>query len=327
MATFARHAVALLTIVAALLGAGGGVRAQSASEPALVRVATGPVGDVAPLLYAQRVGLFKKAGLNVQLTRMNSGGAAMSAVIDSSIEIGHSTLLSVLTAHAKGIPLSLVAPGSLYIAGRPTVSAVVQTASTIKTGSDMNGKVISSVTLRDINVLATRAWIDRHGGNSSTVTFVEVPPLDAVVAVIQGRIDVATLSNPSLSEALSSGKTRVVAPVFDAISRRYLLTGWFAMNDYADVHGDVVRRFAEVMRAAEAYCNAHPEGTIDLVARYTGMSAALLAHMVPTEYPPGIEPREVQPVIDAAVKYKWFDRGFAAADAISPYAVKAAARR
>ena len=109
----------------------------------------------------------------------------------------------------------------------------------------MNGKIIASTALHDVNILAMRAWIDGNGGDSASVKFAEISPLESVVALIQGRIDVALLSNPTLSEALASGKTRVVAPVFDGIAHRYLVNGWFAMTDYAE---RTCRRRAPVRR-------------------------------------------------------------------------------
>jgi len=314
----------VLLAATALAGTTARAQAQAGSGDALVRVATGGGGDVAPLLYAFHAGLFKKAGLLLQITRMSSDGAVMAGVFGSTVEIGQASLLNILGAHVKSVPLTLIAPGGLYRSDRLTVAALVQTQSTLRSAQDLNGKIIASTSLHDVNILAMCAWIDRHGGDSTSVKFVEISPLESVVAVIQGRIDVVLLSNPTLSEALASGKTRVVAPVFDGIARRYLLGGWFAMTNYAEVHADIVRRFAEIMRGAEAFCNVQPEATAGLVASYTGINAGLLARMTPVAFPDALENRDIQPVIDAAVKYKWFDHGFRAAEMISADAVKAA---
>ena len=312
----------LLLGSAALAGTTARAPAQSGPGDTLVRVATEGGGDVAPLLYAFHAGLFKKAGLLMQITRMSSDGAVMAGVFGSTVEIGQASLLNILGAHVKNVPLTLIAPGGLYRSDRLTVAALVQAQSTLRSAPDMNGKIIASTSLYDVNILAMRAWIDRHGGDSTSVKFVEISPLESVVAVIQGRIDVALLSNPTLSEALASGKTRVVAPVFDGIAHRYLVSGWFAMTNYADVHADVVRRFAEIMHGAEAFCNLHPEAAVGLVAAYTGIKTEMLARMTPVAFPNALEARDIQPVIDTAVKYKSFERGFRASEMISEDAVK-----
>jgi NitT/TauT family transport system substrate-binding protein len=303
---------------------GFSARAQAQSGPGdtLVRVATGGGGDVAPLLYAFHAGLFKKAGLLLQITRMSSDGAVMAGVFGSTIEIGQASVLNLLGAHVKSVPLTLIAPGSLYQSGRLTLAALVQAQSTLRSAQDMSGKVVASTSLHDVNILAMRAWIDRHGGDSTSVKFVEISPLESVVAVIQGRIDVVLLSEPTLSEALASGKTRVVAPVFDGIARRYLVSGWFAMTNYADAHADIVRRFAEIMHAAEAFCNAHPAVTSPLFAAYAGINPALVARMTPVAFPDALEIRDIQPVIDAAEKYEWSGHGFRAAEMIGTGARK-----
>ena len=57
-----------------------GTRTATA-QPALtpLRVATSPVNDVVPLLYAQNAGLFRKAGLEVTVQTTANGSAAAAA--------------------------------------------------------------------------------------------------------------------------------------------------------------------------------------------------------------------------------------------------------
>ncbi len=293
--------------------------------PVTIRVGTGSDDSATPLLYADRAGLFKKAGLDVQITHMNSGAAVTAAVVGGSLEIGKSSLLNLIVARAKGVPVSLVAPGGLYLADHPMGGMIVATDSPIHGAADLAGKTVQSSALRDINTLATRAWVDAHGGDSSTIKFVEMSPLDAIGAVEQGRIDAATLVTPMWTDALSSGKARSVIPVFDGIASHYLITGWFTNDAFAAANRDAVARFADVMRVAEAYCMAHPDVARTLIQEFTGLDPALVAKMPSTVYPPGLDRRDVQPIIDVAVRYKVLDKTFDAADMISPAVAKPAA--
>src|ERR1700693_1962708 len=92
-----------LLLVAAAPARTAGAQPQSGPGDALVRVATGGGGEVAPLLYAFHAGLFKKAGLLLQITRMSSDGAVMAGVFGSTVEIGQASLLNVLGAHEKSV--------------------------------------------------------------------------------------------------------------------------------------------------------------------------------------------------------------------------------
>ena len=289
----------------------------------VVHVASGMDDNAAPVLYAQRTGMFRRAGLDVQLEKMNSGAAVSAAVAGGSIDIGKSSLAGLLAAHQKGLPFTLVAPAGLYVSDRPYGALVVPLASSLRGAADFDGKTIAVAGLRDIVVIATDAWIDQHGGNSASLKYIELAPVDSMYAIEQGRIDAAVLINPMLEEAKESGKARVAFPFYDGIGKRFLSAAWFANTDYVNTHRDVVAKFAAVMKDAEAYCNAHPNDTVNDIATYTGLAPALIAHMIHPLYPEALDPADIQPVIDTAVKYKLLDHGFDAGDVISPVAVKA----
>jgi NitT/TauT family transport system substrate-binding protein len=289
-----------------------------------LHVGTGADDSATPLLYALNSGLFKKAGLDVQVDRMNSGAAVVAAVAGGSLEIGKSSLLNIIVAHTKGIPLTLVAPGGLYLSDKPLGGMVVAANSTIRTAADLRGKTVQTGALRDINTLATRAWMDAHGIDSSTIHFIEMPPLDALAAIDQGRIDGATLVTPMYTQAISSTKARASVPMFDGIGPRYLITGWFANESFVEAHREAIGRFADVMREAEAYCNTHTDAIRPIIAAFTGLEPALIAKMQSTIYPATLDRRDIQPIIDVAVRYKVLDKTLDAQDLISSAVVKAA---
>ena len=79
--------------------------AQSALTP--VRIASNPINDVTPLLYAQNSGLFKNAGLDVTLQKATNGSAVAAALAGNAIDIGKVSSTAIITAHAHGIPLTI----------------------------------------------------------------------------------------------------------------------------------------------------------------------------------------------------------------------------
>jgi NitT/TauT family transport system substrate-binding protein len=296
---------------------------RAAGAPDTVRVASAGDDNAAPLLYADRAGLFKKAGLDVQITKMKSGAAIAAAVAGGSLDIGKSSLTGLIAAHLRGIDFTLIAPSGMYVKEHPIGALVVGADSTIQAPKDFAGKTISAAALNDINVVATQAWLEQHGVDSTSVKFVELPESAVSAALAQKRVDGSTVLNPVLAELLSGGKNRLVAPVFDGIAPRFMISGWFASADYVAKHRDIVERFERVMQQAEAYANTHHAETLDLVVQFTGIDAALVAGMTRPTYPVVLDPRDIQPLIDAEVKYKVIDKTFAAADLISPVALRA----
>jgi NitT/TauT family transport system substrate-binding protein len=311
----------VILAVLALLTVPATVRA--AALPDTIRVASAGDDNAAPLLYADKAGLFKKAGLDVQITKMKSGAAIAAAVAGGSLDIGKSSLTGLIAAHLRGVDFTLVAPSGMYVKEHPIGALVVGADSTIQAPKDFAGKTISAAALNDINVVATQAWLEQHGVDSTTVKFVELPESAVSAALAQKRVDGSTVLNPVLAELLSGGKNRLVATVFDGIAPRFMISGWFASADYVAKHRDIVERFERVMQQAEAYANTHHAETLDLVVQFTGIDAALVAGMTRPTYPVVLDPRDIQPLIDAEVKYKVIDKTFSAADLISPVALRA----
>jgi ABC-type nitrate/sulfonate/bicarbonate transport system substrate-binding protein len=79
---------------------------------------------------------------------------------------------------------------------------------------------------------------------------------------------------------------------------------------------DVVDRFAKVVEQAAAYTNAHETQTLPLYASFAGMDLDVVKQMHHTYSATSFDPREIQPVIDLAAKYKIIPRGFSASEFI-----------
>lgn len=309
-----------VAVAACLLALAVGTGAASVAQPALVtiRVASQPADDVTPVLYAQHAGLFAKAGLDVQITRMVSGAAVTAAVVGGSVDIGKSSLMPLINAHARGFPLVLIAPGELWLSTAPISGLVALKSSGIRSGRDLDGKTVSTAALKDLLELGTRLWVDQHGGDAQTLHFIELPTSAVPDALADGRIAAANLSNPNLAEVVASGKVRIIGRPDDAIAKRFLITGWFANAAYVAKNRDAIERFARVVRAAAAYTNAHHAETVPLIAPFWGIDADVIAHMERATSGGALDPREIQPMIDAAARYKIIDHAFNASELLAP---------
>ena len=103
--------------------------AQSPSARTAVRVASAPDEDILATLWAIQSGIFQKHGLDVDLRLSNSGSAVAAGVIGHAIDIGKSSLFSLIAAHLRSIPFELVAAAAVYDSNIPTVGLLVKTGS------------------------------------------------------------------------------------------------------------------------------------------------------------------------------------------------------
>jgi ABC-type nitrate/sulfonate/bicarbonate transport system substrate-binding protein len=305
-----------LALVAAMLAfAALGAGAQTTLTP--LHILASPVDDVMPVLYAQRSGMFRQAGLDVTVDRANSGAAAAAAVIGGSVDIGKGNIMSVITAHAHAVPLVIVAPAAIYDPKTPDAALVVAADSPIHSAHDLVGKVIGVTALNDLSAVATEAWLDAHGGDWRTTQFIEAPYSSQLPQLEAGRIQATVLLKPFINDAVNTGKARVLGLVYGAVSPRFLESVWEASAGYVAAHPDVIAKFQRVVAQASAYTNTHPADTVDLLVSFTGLEpqrAALVSRMVNGTV---VRPDEIQPVIDIAERFNVIAKAFPAQEIIS----------
>jgi NitT/TauT family transport system substrate-binding protein len=287
-------------------------------EATPLSVAGVPEDSVTPALYADQSGLFKRNGISVTIAPERSGSAISSGVAGGAFQIAKSSLVGLVTAHTKGVPFVLVAAGGIYSASSPIVGLLVKSDSPIKTAADLNGKTIAVSALNDIYAVSTLEWMDKNGGKPETVKQLEFPVGAVPDALVAGRIDAGAVIEPVLSRALEGGKVRAIAHPFDALAPRFLYTAWFAMADWTAQHTKESAAFARAMREASIYANAHKPQTVDLLAKYTAIEPSIITKMTRVECGTALDPKLIQPVIDACLKYKLIAASFDARDLIAP---------
>src|ERR1700729_1976186 len=114
-------------ITAALVaGARVPVRAQNLVP---LRLGSGLVEDNAESFYALDTGLFKKNGIDAQLTTMRGGELQMSAVVSGQLDAAEASTVAFGSAVARGVSLIAVASGMLWDARYPSAAIVVKPSS------------------------------------------------------------------------------------------------------------------------------------------------------------------------------------------------------
>lgn len=291
-----REALFAASIAPAALAMAG--RAAAAST---LRIATLTIDSGAACFYAQEQGFFGRTGIDAQIQTIASGGAIVAAVASNSVDIGFANLVSTATAFAKNIPVVLVAPGSVDVEGAPTNALVAAPGSPIRTGRDLNGKTMATTTLRNIVQFAAQLWIDKNGGDSSTVHFVEMPFSEMVDALTAGRVDAAIVAEPFMSAAKE--RTHLVAYPMAAIGPRVQLGGWIASLGWARANTALVAAFADAITKTNTWANAHHGLTAKMLVKIGKLDPQVVTRMNRATYAAALVPSELQPAIDVAARY------------------------
>lgn len=282
-----------------------------------LHLAASPVDDVMPVLYAQRAGLFRQAGLNVVLDRANSGGALSAAVAGGSVDLGKGNIVSIIAAHAHGVPLVIVAPAAIYDPKTPDAVILVAAGSDLRQARDLVGKVIGTPSLNDLSTIATQAWMENNKVDWHAVQFVEMPFPAMEAALEAGRVNAVIQVKPFITDAVDSGKARVLALNYSAVGPRFLESAWFADADFVAKNKETIAKFQRVVAQASAYTNAHPSETVDLLATWAGIDPQRAARVPRIVTGTTLHADEIQPVIDISAKYNLIPKSFDARQMMS----------
>jgi NitT/TauT family transport system substrate-binding protein len=275
-----------------------------------------------PLIYASTAGLFKKAGLDVDIVKLQNGAAVAAAVAGGSIDIGKGSALTPIVAFGKGLPFTVTSNLSNYTSDAPNVALLVRRDATIASAKDLVGKTVALNSLQDQNALAMFSWLEQAGVDLTTVKFIEIPSSASLAALDGGRVDAWVALEPTFSSALATQRVRVLAYPWNALGKHYAQAVMFANAGWTSTHRDVIDKVNRVLRDAGLYVAAHENETKPLSAQFAGLDPASLTDFRSGERGITLVPAELQPTIDAAAKYKLIPKAFPASDIICDCALK-----
>jgi NitT/TauT family transport system substrate-binding protein len=285
--------------MAGTLLAGGLVRTVAARAAAPVRLAAPALDATALMFYANELGFFRNAGLDVELQALANGEAVTTALTGGAIDIGCSQAVSVFIAFKRGLPIAIVASGGMQT---PTAGVFfVPKDSTAQSGRDLDGKTIACVGIKGLAQFGTQAWLDKTGGNSASVKFIELSGAQIAVALADDRIDGAFVPEPFVSA--SRKVARAVANPMEAIAPTFLSAPHVAMLPWARTHQDEVRKFQSAIRDAAVFANKNHEKTADILVRVAHADPALVQASVRAVYGERLDPTQLQPLINTTAKY------------------------
>lgn len=288
------HRSSFLAVLAAL------ATPAEAQAPLSVRVAATPNDGYDSGYFAQDLGFFTRAGLDVDVETMSNGAAITAAIVAGAVDIAVSTPIPVANAYFAGLPVVIVAAGGLYSPGG--LMLCVGKNSPIKTAKDLEGKTIALNALKTGTEAIIDNWLAVNGTDPSKVHLIETRFSDMGPGLVRGAIDAAGMTDPALTAGLQQGTIRVLADPAVGIPE-YLVSVWFSTRTFVDKNQEATRRFVQSIYAAQTYANSHPAETAPILAKYSKMDVNLVQAMKRARFADQLRVSQIQPFLDMATKY------------------------
>ncbi|MDB5512331.1 MAG: transporter substrate-binding protein [Enterovirga sp.] len=229
-------------------------RALAQSPRVPVRVGYVPVIGAAPLFVMTGAGWTREAGLDLALTKFESGPPAIQALASGTLDVLFVGIAPIAVGRAKGLPVKVVAAsgigGSGFAVQAPLAASFAATpdsprdafaAFRAKTGRPAKLGVLPP---GGTPTVALRYWLKRNAVAAEDFQFVSMGIEGVQQAMLTGAIDGGTVLEPALT-IVQSRKPDVT-------------TIAFAPEMYPNLPGVVVA-------ATEAFMAAQPEALVSIV--------------------------------------------------------------
>jgi NitT/TauT family transport system substrate-binding protein len=284
----------MLSLTLAACGGTGGGSAGAGKGLTKVDVGILPITSTAALLLGVQKGFFKDEGLDVQTHVAQSGAALVPAIVSGQYQFGFSNNVSLLIAFSKGLPVRIVrTANSAGTDPSPSQEGlVVAKNSPVTSLSQLAGKTIAVNSLNNTPHLADLITLEKAGVDSGTVKFVEVGYPDMPLALKQGRVDAADLTEPFLQTASADGD-RVLTDPYRQVRPDLHLSSWFTTQQYIAGQAETARKFARAVDKSNAYARAHTDEIRAFVPSYLQVDAGVAQRMGLPNYPEGTEQLQV----------------------------------
>lgn len=258
-----------------------GISSSPAASPSTsggktLRVGHLPAGCVSHLLLANKRGLFKEAGLNVQLTQFNGPGENLQALVGGAQDIIHNPWTNTVAAYAQGTQNLRIVGGSgkggIELVGRrdsvKTLDALKQAA-----GSGLKIGTLKLDTLE----LVVYGHLKQLGVDYSRYAMTFFPSMVGMgEALIQGAVDVCSLAQPYAETVVSKAKGTYLGDSNGAWGPEAADCVISSREDFIKKESTMIADYLAVLRKAANELNSNFESAItDLVPIYASTAEIL----------------------------------------------------
>jgi NitT/TauT family transport system substrate-binding protein len=275
-AVAALSAAALLSLAAC--GSSGTASASSSSNSSSssggtkLVIGIAPAAAYVPVLYGVDHGYFKKQGLDATIQQAAGGAALVPEMQAGSVQIGGSNLLSVLQAQQKGLDMKCVS--GAYVSNTSSLMGSPKTGTSIKTGTDLEGKTVAVNALASATQLAVEKWVKDTGGDPTKVHFVAIGFSDQASALESGQADAALTDEPFTSQMIDAGYPVIDKHPADSIKQNVTFGCWVGLGSWISGHASQVKAFSTALNNVNTYLAQHPDVFRAALVQYLKVSKA-----------------------------------------------------
>jgi ABC-type nitrate/sulfonate/bicarbonate transport system substrate-binding protein len=268
-------------------------------------------------------GYFKEAGLDVEIVRVATGAAAVSAVASGQADIGWAATTVPIFARSNGVKVKAFMTADQE--GPPDHYGTFIDASAksgITSFADLKGKTVMINAFGTAGELAIRDRLQKAGVSWDDVKKVTVPFPQMQAALELGNADVAVTIQPMHASIMANkaigAKVLDVGTLSDSHTKPATASVYFASDDWLAKNEKTALAFGRAFLRAQKEVHDDPKLRLELVMKIAGMDEAT-AKTVPEAWfeTLAITREAVTPAYDTLIRTGMMTRSFPAEDVIA----------
>ena len=272
---------------------------------AKIQIGCTATSDCASAMVAVDEGIFKKHGLDVEMTPIAINSNIPAAILSSSIQVGGPTSTVFLQAVDGGLDLVAIAGASVMNPTSNTaIAAFVRNGITIKEPKDFIGKKVGAPGLNAFLHVLFVKWLVEKGVDPRSVNFVEVTFPTMADIIKSGGVDAVLTTEPFVTRMINAGLGTVGARYGADLGRADPIIFYAAARDWAEENVATVKRFREAIADAAAIVNSDREKASDSIAKFTKQPLELVKATPPNQSEPNLKAENLAWWIDVMSSQK-----------------------
>jgi NitT/TauT family transport system substrate-binding protein len=252
---------------------------------------------------------------------MRGGAVIVQGVTSGDLQFGWTNVISLYQAAVEGFDFKLIAGGATNVRGTNETHALeVLKDSPIKRAKDLEGKTVAVNTLNNIVHLMAMAWVDKNGGSSAKVKFIELPFPQMEAALVAGKIDAISVQEPFAAAAAHKPEIRVLSNPWGDVLPKFLIASWFASEKWMQKNRKTAEAFVRAVNRGIDAIHTDKEGARAAMIKWAGLKPDMVGKIGMPLFDKALSQKDLQATIDLTVKYKFISRKLNAREVISDLA-------
>jgi NitT/TauT family transport system substrate-binding protein len=280
------------------------------SGQAAIKVKAGiiPTMSAAPLVLGVHKGFFSAEGLDVTTEVVQSAAAAVPALLNGDLQFLESSTAPTLAALANKVPVKVVGNETIMNDAQATLLVA---ADGPKSLSDLAGKPVAVNALKGFLQLAVQSSVDKAGGDSNAIKFIELPFANMIGALKAGSVAAIAVTEPLSTIGQMQG-LRVLSQVWHGVPE-HAAAGWqLTSASYAAKEPEVVAKFQRALKKSVTYASQHPEEARSIAQTYIKVDPAILQKITIPVYVPEVSVQATEDLATLMKKYGYIKDGLPA---------------